>query len=195
MMRKSATAQPKDREDSALAVALEAGDRERAMELLVELHGEQVYGYCRRMLGNDVDGDDVSQTVFVQAFQGLKRFDQVQHIKAWLLGIARHRCLDRLTSVRRGPQLLDDTDLAAIADGQAVVSMAETDPRVRRALDECLDQLDARSRALLVLRFHDELSYDEISALTADTSGALRVRLARALPALRQCLESKGVAP
>jgi len=45
------------------------------------------------------------------------------------------------------------------------------------------------------LRFHDELSYEDMSRLTSDTPGALRVRLVRALPVLRRCLESKGVQP
>jgi RNA polymerase sigma-70 factor (ECF subfamily) len=48
---------------------------------------------------------------------------------------------------------------------------------------------------VLVLRFQDGLSFEEISKLTHDRPGALRVRLSRALPALRRCLEGKGVQP
>lgn len=175
-----------------LAAALTARNLERATEILVEQYGEDVYRYCRRLLGSDADGDDAAQTVFVQAFADLDRLAEVDSPRAWLLAIARHRCLDRLKALRRGARL------AELQHGYAATEAAlgnprdeATDPRMRRALDDCLDRLDARTRALLVLRFHDELSYDEISALTSDTPGALRVRLARSLPALRSCIEGK----
>ncbi|HRC59265.1 MAG TPA: RNA polymerase sigma factor [Kofleriaceae bacterium] len=177
-----------------LAAALAAGDHVRAMELLIDGHGEHIYQYCRRMLGNRPDGDDVAQTVFMQAFSGLASLHDVEAARGWLFTIARHRCLDRLRSARRGPSLMGSEDIEALADAGAVAPTDE-DPRVRRALDDCLDELDEQSRALLVLRFHDELSYDEISKLVAVTPGALRVRVSRALPALRDCMESKGVTP
>jgi len=182
-------------EDPSLAAALEAGDTARAMAMLVEQHGDAVYAYCRRMLGDRAETDDVAQTVFVQAFQGLARVSRADQPRAWLLAIARHRCLDRLKAARRSPVTVTHDDGCAVAVAGALGDVADDDPRVRVALDDCLDQLDARTRAILVLRFHDELSYDEISALTADTAGALRVRVARALPVIRRCLESKGVRP
>ena len=174
--------------DRDLAAALEAGDDALAMEILVKLHGEHVYRYCRRMLGNDAD--DISQTVYMQVFADLERLRHVHCTRAWLLGIARHRCLDHLKSIRRRPQFLDHDDLCAIADLHPAASIPATNPRLRQILDARLDDLDPRSRTVLVLRFHHDLSYEEIGALTSDTPGALRVRAVRALAALRRCFES-----
>jgi RNA polymerase sigma factor (sigma-70 family) len=181
--------------DGGMAAALQTGDSDRVMEILVSLHGEQVYGYCRRMLGMGADGDDVAQIVFVQAFQCLKDLPRVHNVRAWLLGIARHRCLDRLKAARRRALVFDGHDPADAVDRTPATPSDRADPRVIRALDDCLDRLDARSRAVLVLRFHDELSYEAMSKLGADTPGALRVRLVRALSALRRCLLHKGVQP
>jgi RNA polymerase sigma factor (sigma-70 family) len=178
-----------------LANALEGGDHDLAMEILVDSHGEEVYRYCRRILGSSPDVDDVSQIVFVQAFQCMSELPRIRSPGAWLLGIARHRCLDHLRSGRRDVQILDGEDLCVVADRHLDDQEVDEDPRLCKVLDECLDRLDARSRAVLILRFRDELSYDEISRLTSDTTGALRVRLARALPALRRCLEEKGITP
>ena len=188
---------PKLAEDTegGLAVALDAGDRALAIEILLIQHGDEIYGYCRRLLGNAIEAEDVSQTVFAHAFQDLKALSGPPAARLWLRGIARHRCLDRLRARRRDPQIIDDNDLCAVADREPAVASADNDPRVGKALAECLDCLDARSRELLVLRFHDELSFEEISVLTHDTPGALRVRMTRALPALRRCLEGKGIRP
>ena len=181
--------------ESGLAAALEAGDNDRAMAILVEDHGEHVYRYCRRMLGGDNDADDAAQTVFVQAFQGLRDLRRVRNVRAWLLGVARHRCLDRVRVARRAPQPANDDAIAAIVDRITADHGAHHDPRVTRALDGCLDGLDDRSREVLVLRFHDDLTFEQIAAGCRDSAGALRVRLVRALAKLRHCLEHKGVQP
>lgn len=179
-------------DDQALADALRVGNSGKVMEILVTQYGKHVYHYCRRLLGSNEDSDDVAQTVFVQAFQCLKDLPAIRSPRGWLLRIARNRCLDRLKAVRRRNQRLDYNSHDAI-DEYAADCVMNKDPRVIKALDQCLDRLDSRSRTVLVLRFHDGLSFNEISDLTSDTVGALRVRLARALTALRQCLETKGV--
>jgi RNA polymerase sigma-70 factor (ECF subfamily) len=184
-----------DDPDARVAELAAAGRAEQALELLVATHGDGVFGYCRRMLGGDAEGDDVSQIVFVQAYEALRGGTRVAAPRAWLYGIARHRCLDRLKARRRAPLPVADAALARAIDADGTAAPGELrDPRAARALDECLDRLDPRSRAVLVLRFHDELDYEAISELTGDRPGALRVRVSRALPALRACLEGKGVA-
>jgi RNA polymerase sigma-70 factor (ECF subfamily) len=184
---------PADPADNEMLAALEAGDRGCVMERLVDAHGEDVYRYCRWMVGTVTDADDLSQTVFVQAFQCLEGLPHVRSIRGWLLGIARNRCIDRLRAIRRTPQTVTHNELCAIVDADANERSGGNDPQIRKALDECLDRLDDRSRAVLLLRFCDGLSYNEIATKMSDTAGALRIRFGRALKALRRCLERKGV--
>jgi RNA polymerase sigma-70 factor (ECF subfamily) len=179
--------------DDTLAAALARGDARGALGLLVDRHGDAIYGYCRRMLGNQADADDVAQVVFVQAFEGLRDLSKADSARAWLFGIARHRCLDRLRSRKRGPLPVGDDELHRAIDAEAPAALAPRDAGAVKALDDCLDALEERSRAVVLLRFQDGVPYDEISALTGDSTGALRVRVNRALPALRRCLEGKGV--
>jgi RNA polymerase sigma-70 factor (ECF subfamily) len=177
-----------------LSEAIDTANYELAIEILLTEYGDYIYGYCRRLLGNATEAEDVSQTVFTQAFQGLKNLSDVRLVQGWLRGIARHRCMDRLRARQRDFQVVPDDHLSLLADDQ-LAGPSDADPRIARALDDCMDRLDARSRQVLMLRFHDGLSFEEISDLTADTPGALRVRMSRALPALRRCLEGKGVRP
>jgi RNA polymerase sigma-70 factor (ECF subfamily) len=181
--------------DDDLVTALDTGNYSIAIEILLMQYGDYIYSYCRRVLGNAIEAEDVSQTVFAQALQDLKDLSGPHVARLWLRGIARHRCMDRLRARRRDFQVIDNGDLCSLVDRQIAIAQGDSDPRIAKALDECLDCLDARSREVLVLRYHDDLSFDEISKLTSDTPGALRVRLSRALPALRRCLEGKGVQP
>jgi len=197
MYRRSVLTRPKAQSEPGddLIIALDTGNYSLAIEILLMQYGDYIYSYCRRVLGNATEAEDVAQTVFAQALQDLKDLSGAHVARLWLRGIARHRCMDRLRARRRDFQVIDNSDLCSLVDRELAIAHGDGDPRIAKALDECLDCLDARSRELLVLRYHDELSFDEISKLTSDSPGALRVRLSRALPALRRCLEAKGVQP
>jgi len=184
-----------DPDERRLAIAMEAGDARAAVSLLMDLHGTYIYRYCRQMVGTDADGEDVSQTVFMQAFEAIQRRSRVGKVRPWLRGIARHRCLDRLEGRRKSPMPVPIEELDRAVDADAAQDGPIPDPRLGKALDDCLDELDPRSRTVVLLRFHDQLSYDDISRLTGDRSGALRVRVNRALPALRDCMKRKGGIP
>lgn len=182
----------RDDEDRRIAEAMAAGDARTAVPLLMDRYGERIYSYCRRMLGSDAEADDASQMVFLQAFEAIERRAQVDNPGAWLRGIARHRCLDGIDRRHRDPLLLDEAELQRMIDARAAAGSQLLDPRLQQLLDECLDALDARSRTAVLLRHHDHLSYEEIGGKTGDKPGALRVRVARALRVLRDCLEKKG---
>lgn len=190
----STTEVDREQEERRIADALAAGDARAALPLLIDRHGGRIYRYCRRMLGADAEADDASQMVFMQAFEAIRRGARVENPIAWLLGIARHRCFDRLDGRRRAPVLLDAEELERMIDADVPGGGQPRDPGIRQSLDECLDELDPRSRAAVLLRHHDHLPYDSISQMTGDRPGALRVRVARALVLLRRCLEKKGAA-
>jgi RNA polymerase sigma-70 factor (ECF subfamily) len=181
-----------DREQERIAAALAAGDARAALPLLIDRYGERVYRYCRRMLGNDAEAQDAFQMAFMQAFEAIRRGAQVDNPGAWLCGIARHRCLDIVEGRSRRPVPLDAQELERMIDADVRGGGQPHDPRLQRLLDECLDELDPRSRTAVLLRHHDHLSYEDISGKTGDPPGALRVRVARALAILRRCLEKKG---
>ena len=184
-----------DPERAALA-AVERGDADAALDLLMRAHGAAVYRYCRQMTGDDELAEEVLQMTFVQAHEGLTGFARRSSLRTWLFGIARHRCLDLLKMDRRrrrrfGP--LDEAPDRPQPGGGAEERLAA---RARaRALAVCLRALAPRARAAVLLRFQQGLSYPEIARLSNEKAPALQVRVARALPVLRRCLEEKGMAP
>jgi RNA polymerase sigma-70 factor (ECF subfamily) len=180
-------------EDQAIATALAAGDADAAISLLMDRYGERIYRYCRRMVGSEAR--DVSQVVFVHALEALRRGAAVENPHGWLRGIARHRCLDHLDKLRRAPVPIASDELERAAEADSGWEIGSPDLRSRRHLDECLDQLEASKRTAVLFRFYDQLSYDAIAKITGASVGALRVRVARALRALRKCMERKAGKP
>lgn len=185
---------PPDPERTALA-ALDRRSHEEALAILMREYGSGVYRYCRQMVGEDL-AEEMQQMTFVQAYEALPKFARRSSLRTWLFGIARHRCLDaaKMTKRRRkrfGP--LEDAPDLPVPEASAEDRLAE---RSRAgALERCLRKLAPRVRDAVVLRFQQGLSYPEIARLTGDKAPALQVRVARALPVLRRCLEEKGMAP
>ena len=148
------------------------------------------------MAGSDDLAEEIQQLTFVQAYEGLAKFAGRSSLRTWLFGIARHRCLDlaKMNQRRRrrfGP--IDEVPDMAAPGGSVEDRLAE-DSRAR-ALERCLQMLVPRVRAAVLLRFQQGLSYPEIARLSGEKPPALQIRVARALPLLRRCLEEKGMAP
>ncbi len=193
-LRQAAGAAP-DPERAALA-ALDRRDADEALAILMRAYGTAVYRYCRQMVGDEHLAEEVHQMTFVQAHEGLARFGRRSSLRTWLFGIARHRCLDHLKMDRRrrkrfGP--IEEVPDVPVPGGSVEDRLAEQSRA--HALESCLRRLAPRARAAVLLRFQQGLSYPEIARLSNEKAPTLQVRVTRALPLLRRCLEEKGMAP
>ncbi len=172
--------------------ALARGDGRRALTILMQAYGDDIYRHCWLLLGEPDLADEVHQTVFVQAFRDLGRFSGRSTLRTWLLGIARHRCLDALKVTRRwrrrfclGRPAPDVADPAADAHHRLA---AAGDALV---LARALAQLDAKVRSAVLLRYQEGLSFEEMAAICGERATTLQARVARALPVLRRWMEQQ----
>ena len=179
---------PQPRLDDEVTAALSGGERRRALTLLMDAYGDAVYRFAHEMTRDATVADEVRQQVFVEAFRDLDDFGHRSSFRTWLFGIARHRCLDatklRNRWVRRfknesPDEPVETLDLARELDR----------PRIARVLEHCLQKLAPAAREAVLLRYQQELSYDEVGQVTGERAGTLQQRVARALPVLRRCVE------
>src|SRR6185295_14562109 len=76
-------------------------DRRASVVELMRAHGSAVLGFCIRILGNRALAEEVRQQTFLEAFRDYDAFQHRASRRAWLFGIASHRCLDALRDQRR----------------------------------------------------------------------------------------------
>jgi len=171
--------------------ALAKGEVGRALTVLMESYGDEIYRHCLAMVGTAAQAADVHQTVFVQAYRDLPRYRGDASMRTWLYAIARHRCLDALRARRRW--------LRRFVSGPAPEVASEgleeaTDAKVRaRALRAALAELDPEVRHAVVLRYQEGMSFQEMSEICGARPKTLQARVARALPVLRRHLERAGL--
>ena len=162
------------------------GDFERA----VLPHMNAAYNLARWLTRNDADAQDVVQEACLRAFRYYAGFSG-ENPKAWLLTILRNTCFSWLAKNRPADLApLDDavSESIALADegGPQTPERAYLVADDRGRLDRLIAGLPAEFREVIVLREQEELSYREISEITAVPVGTVMSRLARARLRLRE---------
>lgn len=176
--------------DRRVQDALNSGDYRRALALLMDCYGDEVFRYAVAMTRDRTFAEEVRQQVFVQAYRDLGRGLVPDSASKWLFGITRHRCLDAVKASSRWMQRYKNDEEIELTQEEHEPSRALDMRRLARFLADCLARLAPAARDAVILRFQQELSYDEVAAITGDQAATLRQRVARALPVLRKCLET-----
>jgi RNA polymerase sigma-70 factor, ECF subfamily len=159
---------------------------ERAFAALVERHAPVCLRYATRMLGSREDAEDVTQESMVRAFRVLHRFDHSTPFRSWLLAILVNRC--RTSRGARIKREMRVTPTSGLFD-QIPDPRADEGFDFHDAIGRALTELDVDQREAFLLKHVEELSYDEMSAITGAGISALKMRVKRACDRLRELLE------
>lgn len=167
--------------DRALVRRYLNGERPAGDELVIRFH-RSVYNVALRMLGNVQDAEDVTQTVFGNAFTALDSYDPKYRFFSWIYRMTVNESLNTLKR-RRNVVSLDGSFDVPAADGE-FDNTAEVEDRVGKALL----QLKPDDRAVVVLRHFVSFSYEEISDVLGVPVKTVKSRLFTARERLRQSL-------
>lgn len=180
--------------ESAALDARHAGDLNAALTLLMNAYGDDLYRLCHKMLGNRALADDIHQNVFAQAYRDLPKFGERSSLRTWLYGIARHRCLDALKMRRRFcRRFISGEATPEVADPRPAADARLVDRSLELALAAALEKLKPRVRIAVLLRFQENMTYEQMAEVCGERAATLQARVARALPKLRGWLEQQGV--
>jgi RNA polymerase sigma-70 factor (ECF subfamily) len=169
-----------------LVLRCQAGD-EMAFAELVELYAPRLRYFLRKMLSGTHAVEDALQDVWLDVFRAVPRLADPAAFPAWVYRIARDRACRNLRSLRRVPRSLVESDLAEGAEDEDTFS-AEDAARIHAALDE----LAPEQREGLVLRFLEEMTYEDIARVVGCPAGTVRSRIHYGKRALRRALERKN---
>lgn len=170
--------------DRAIIQEVLAGDVE-AFSRLVDRHYDRCARIAMRILGNREDAEEAIQDAFLRAFRALASYEDRERFSAWLSRILINQCRTIRTRVQRREEVFGHLDLAdaeLFADAESVESAW---PDLERALA----QLPADQREAVVLRYSDDLTYEEMARITGAGESALKMRVQRAFARLRALLQ------
>lgn len=187
--------------DRALIGALGSPDaavKRRALGELYERHHGRVFNTAYRVLGSAADAEDVTQDVFLHVTDRIRSFRGDSSLTSWLYRVTVNLSIDarRRGSRRAAPRAIGQTEgegeigrprpgISAVAPEPPDVSEhAEADRRVHKALEA----LSPKLRAVVVLRYFENLSYEDLAEVLQMSIGTVKSRLNRAHAALERIL-------
>src|SRR5215470_850180 len=169
-------------DERALVQKAQKGDK-AAFELLVQRHQHRVFAVARGILKRQEDVEDIAQQVFVKAYFSLKRFDQRAAFSTWLYKITVNECWDLLRKRKARPLVYEaDFNDEQFSQYSAIEREAENGPDAserlanRQQVDDLLDQVDPRDRAMLVLKEVEGFSVEQIAESLGLNANTVKVR-------------------
>lgn len=169
-------------------LAVEARDNREAFGVLYERHVRRIYNYVYYRTGSAADAEDLTSRTFFQAMNNLHRY-QVQAVpfSAWLYRIAHNLVANWHRDTGRHRAASTDVLLGIASDDAEPQDTAEIGEE-RRELHQAIRNLAADRQQLLLLKYSEELSNDEIATIMGRTEGAIKALLHRTVKGLRDDL-------
>lgn len=170
--------------DEVLIAQFKAGKAE-AFDLLYQRHLPNVYKRVRYVVPEN-DVEDVTQEIFIAAIKSLPSFRGDSQFSTWLRTLTNHKVAEfyRKRTRKQEPMLAPLSDANAKTTGNTSTSMEE-----RVYLQRALQDLPENYREVLLLRFAEDLQFNEIAQLTHQNLEAVKSLFRRAVAALRAHLD------
>jgi RNA polymerase sigma-70 factor, ECF subfamily len=162
----------------AVVEACQRGDRD-AFRCLFETYKDRVYSIALRYSGNPAVAMDIAQDTFVKLLSRIGEYRSEASFDSWLYRLVVNSCIDDQRRGRRMTPFLDGLLDAVGAPAESVLHRlmrAETEQRVQ----DIVARLGPEHRIVIVLRYTEGLSYDEIARILGCSAGTVASRLNRA---------------
>ncbi len=163
---------------------LARNDDREAFRRLVAACQSRIFTVALRLTGQRADAEELAQDVFVQLHAALVQIVDAEHLQKWLLRAIYHRSIDRLRQRERQGQKLSLQVLDSTPEGQTQESGA--DPMAVSRLYQLLLQLQPDARAVVLLRYQDDLDPVDIAAVLDMPLNTVKSHLRRSLQWLRE---------
>jgi RNA polymerase sigma-70 factor (ECF subfamily) len=165
------------------------GDRQ-VYSLLVEEYKAPVYNLAYRMTGNSEDADDLAQETFIRAYCKIRYFNPEKKFFTWLYTIGINLIRNHLKkNMRSIPHKTSNCDPAKMRGDAG--DRAEEDPAIEDKIgrmEESLRKLPVDLREAVILRFYQDIAFEEIATITGTSVSAVKMRVYRGLAKLKQLM-------
>jgi RNA polymerase sigma-70 factor (ECF subfamily) len=171
-----------------------SGDRDAFAEL-VDLYKDKVYHVSYRMLGNQQEAEDVAQETFLRVYANLDNYDPQYKFSTWIYRIASNLSIDILRKRKKNLSIDAEITGAEGVDWHDRLADTSKGPEEEVLIDELQEEvqdaimgLNPKYRAVMLLRYIEDLSLQEISEVVQLPISTIKTRIHRGREALRKKL-------
>ena len=188
----------KDLTDEELMLRVQDGEID-CFDLLVDRYKVRLFNYLYRLVGDRDEAEDVAQEAFVKAYIHAAKYKTIARFSTWLYTIATNLVRNRMRSKKRKPRIFSLWGTSRFDDGEEkqidVLDTARSpedemnDKELSGVISQAIQEIPEKYRESFVLREINQLSYEEIAAVTGLKLGTVRSRINRARNCFRRIVE------
>ena len=195
----------KDLSDEDLMLRIQDGESD-CFDVLVDRYKIRLFNYLFRLVGDRDEAEEVAQEAFVKAYIHAGKYRTIARFSTWLYTIATNLVRNRMRSKKRAPKIYslwgrnrfdgEEEQQIDIVDPGRSPEKEMNDRELSDVINSTIQRIPAKYRECFVLREMNQLSYEEIAAVTGLKLGTVRSRINRARGHFRQLVEpllKKGI--
>ena len=161
-----------------------------AFSNIVDHHKNKAYNLAFRICGNHEEAEEVAQDSFMKAYRSLGSFKMKSSFSTWLFRIVYNTAISNVRKKKKGTLSLEDFPADATDFIGENPSEEEAEKEYRTALvNFALQKLNDEERGLISLFYYEEMSTDEVAAVSGMTASNVKVRLFRARQKMLETIE------
>lgn len=147
--------------------------RNEAFNLLLKNYQQRVYWHIRRMVIDHDDANDLTQDVFIKIWGSLERFREEAKLYTWIYRIASNECITFLNKKKLRSALSLENYAEVLEDklGRNADPSAE---KIEHKLQQALLQLPQKQKLVFNMKYYEDMTYEEMSAVLGTSVGALK---------------------
>ena len=174
----------------------DSAERHGAFTVLVERYQKRIYFAARKMVGGNHDeADEIAQETFVKVYDALQTFRGEAKLYTWLYQIMMNSVIQRARK-RKVRQMVGLDDIANVMESpeagpHEIMQRSET----TRLIEEAIETLPPKQRRVFIMRFYDELPYEEIASIVGTSVGGLKANYFHAVRKIGDFLKASGQIP
>ena len=161
-------------------------------EYFLDRYGQQVFVLVDRIVSCQEDAEELTQDVFLKAFQQLSSFKAESSFSTWIYRIATNIAISAVRKKRNDVLRLDDSVFANLSDTQVDEALEDESEEQMERLQQAMNQLEADERALITLYYLEEKPLAEVAFILGMTEGNAKVKLHRIRKKLYVLIKNQG---
>ena len=158
--------------------------KEKAFRSLLANYQERLYYHVRRYVVNHDDANDVLQNTFIKVWSGIDNFRAESGLYTWLYKIASNEAITYINKVKKHQSVDIEQTSAFYRGGTDNIDADELKARLQKAIDGLPD----KQKQVFIMRYYDELPYEQISQIVETSVGALKASYHHAVKKIEENL-------
>lgn len=161
--------------------------RDGAFAEVIRLYQEPLYWHIRKMLKSHDDTDDILQNTFIKAWKNIEKFRGDAKLKTWLFRIATNECLTFLNKQKK-QAFSDVADLENELNHSHQSGLDPDGDEIQRKLQAAIETLPDKQRLVFMMKYFDEMKYQEIADIVGGSIGSLKASFHHAVKKIEKFL-------